>query len=54
MSRTNVGACVCALTRQATLIGVLALKEAYTECYIIGVLMIKTAAYAIVMHEVRR
>jgi hypothetical protein len=39
--------------QQATLIGVLALKSAYDECYIVGLLMVKTAAYAIIMHEVR-
>jgi hypothetical protein len=37
---------------QATLIGVLALKGGYSECYVVGLLMIATAAYSLIMHEV--
>lgn len=37
---------------QATLIGVMALKSAYSPCYMVGLLMIITAAYTLIMHEV--
>ncbi len=35
-----------------TYTGVLALKKAFNESYVVGLLMIKTLTYAIVMHEI--
>jgi len=37
---------------QATLIGVLALKSAYDQCYVVGLLLIQLVAYVIIMNEV--